>query len=44
MAMERKRKENICHFDGLNVDEKGDVEMTIVIKKLKRKMFPSWHS
>jgi hypothetical protein len=28
----RERRMNICHFDGLNVDEKGDVEIIIVTK------------
>jgi hypothetical protein len=37
--MQKKGKGNICPFDRLNVDEKGDVEMTIVTKELKREIY-----
>jgi hypothetical protein len=39
IAMQKKGEGNICHFDGLNVDEKGDVEMIIVTKELKIKIY-----
>jgi hypothetical protein len=43
--MQRERRGNICHVDGLNVEKKKrNVEMNIVTKELKKKVtFPFWH-
>lgn len=37
--MQRERKGNIRHFDGLNADKKKDVKMNIVTKELKGELY-----